>query len=60
MRREQPIQQRPRGALRTPVSIRLEFAHWKVLREFHALGLIRAEDDPDEADRNQSNCEQQS
>jgi hypothetical protein len=58
MRREHPTQQRPRGALRTPVSIRLEFAHWKALQDFRILGLIRVEDDPHDADPNQSNREQ--
>jgi hypothetical protein len=58
MRREQQAPQRPRGALRTPVSIRLEFAHWKALQDFRTLGLIRTEDDPHEADCDQSSREQ--
>jgi hypothetical protein len=36
---------RPRGALRTPVCIRLEFAHWKALQDLRAFGLLRAADD---------------
>jgi len=44
---------RPRGTLRTPVSIRLEFAHWKALQDFREFELMQTSDDPpleDDAD----------